>query len=118
MPLLRRSDLPDMDDVTDALPIIKKRDRVSPFFFGGALLAVGSLLLRASPNIGNVPDPKPYGSSARRSKRRRAAERVRDASASFAPTNLTDQLGKSLMLGGTALIVARLMDEYVGPGGD
>lgn len=118
MPLLRKSDLPDTDDLIDALPMVKRRDRVKPIVFGCSLLAVGSLLLRASPNVGNVPDPKPYGSSARRSKRRRAAERLRDASASFAPTNLTDQLGKSLIMGGTALLVARMMDEYVGPGGD
>lgn len=115
MSFLRDKDLPDVSDLKEALPIVRRRDRLKPFIFGGSLIAIGSMLLRVKPSVGQVPDPKPYGTSGRNRLRRRMAHRVRDGAASFAPTNVTDQIGKSLVLGGTSLLVARVLDEYLGP---
>jgi predicted phage tail protein len=35
----------------------------------------------------------------------------------FAPTNVTDSLGRSLILGGVALLLARVLDEVAGRDG-
>jgi hypothetical protein len=115
MPLLRKSDLPDAQDLKDALPIVRSRDRLKPFLIGAGLLTAGAMLLRVKPEFGQVPDPRPYGRTANGRLRKGFAHRVRDGAATFAPSNLTDQLGKSLLMGGTAMLVARVLDEYLGP---
>jgi len=35
----------------------------------------------------------------------------------FAPSNVTDSIGRSLMLGGVALLLARALDEIAGRDG-
>ena len=47
-------------------------------------------------------------------RRRRAARKSRDVVAPFAPGNVTDSIGRSLMVGGVALALTRLLDEMSG----
>ncbi|ANT62151.1 MULTISPECIES: hypothetical protein [Roseobacteraceae] len=102
--------------VNDALPA-SRRERLAPMLFAGGLLAIGAALLKAKPRIGHVPEPRQFGDLPRRSKARRAALTSRDHVAAFAPTNVTDSLGRSLMIGGAALLLTRLLDEAAGRDG-
>ena len=43
--------------------------------------------------------------------------RVLNSFLAFAPSNVTDSLGRSLLLGGAALLVARVLDEAAGRNG-
>lgn len=98
----------------DILPA-SPRDRVAPVAYAGGMLAIGALLVAAKPKIGHVPDPRQAGEVPTRGMFRRAARAGRDSVSVFAPTNVTDSIGRSLLLGGTALLVARLLDEVAGP---
>ncbi|MBE9638238.1 hypothetical protein IQ782_15400 [Salipiger pacificus] len=114
---MHKATLPALRDrLGDALPA-SRRDRLAPIVFAGGLLAIGALLIKAKPRIGHVPQPKQFGDLPRRSRARRAALTTRDHVAPFAPTNVTDSLGRSLMLGGAALLLTRLLDEAAGRDG-
>ncbi|WP_226623479.1 hypothetical protein [Alloyangia pacifica] len=104
------------DRIGDALPA-SRRERLAPMLFAGGLLAVGAVLLKTKPRIGHVPEPRQFGNLPRRSKARRAALATRDQVSTFAPTNVTDSLGRSLMIGGAALLLTRLLDEAAGRDG-
>lgn len=102
--------------IGDALPA-SRRERLAPVVFAGGLLAIGAMLIKAKPRIGHVPTPKQFGDLPRRSRARRAAQTTRDHIEPFAPTNVTDSIGRSLMLGGAALLLTRLLDEAAGRDG-
>ncbi|MEC7762627.1 MAG: hypothetical protein VX874_12035 [Pseudomonadota bacterium] len=86
-------------------------DRVAPVLYAGGMLALGIALIVAKPRIGNVPKPLARGDESSAGRLRRAAIRGRDGVEAFAPSNVTDSLGRSLILGGAALLVARVLDE-------
>ncbi|QQA42452.1 hypothetical protein [Pelagovum pacificum] len=90
------------------------RDRLMPVLVAGGLLAAGALLLRVDPGSAQVPSPARYGDAPRGSRFRRAAQASRDTIAPLAPSNLTDSIGRSLVIGGAALILTRFFDELVG----
>ncbi|WP_353474459.1 hypothetical protein PVT71_21150 [Salipiger sp. H15] len=100
----------------DALPATR-RERLAPIVFAGGLLAIGAVLLKAKPRIGHVPAAKQFGDLPRRSRARRMAQTTRDHIEPFAPVNVTDAIGRSLMLGGVALLLTRLLDEAAGRDG-
>ncbi|MCA0964219.1 hypothetical protein [Salipiger bermudensis] len=108
-----RTNLPSLSH--KALPA--SRDRLMPVAYAGGLLAVGAVLLIAKPRFGQVPPPNRMGDGPRRSRLRRIAQRGRDGIQTFAPTNVTDSLGRSLILGGIALLLARVLDEVAGRDG-
>lgn len=91
--------------------------RLLPLAYAGGLLAIGAALLIAKPRVGHVPQPNQMGTSPRRSRWRRAAQRGRDGVQAFAPVNVTDSVGRSLLLGGAALLLARVLDELSGRDG-
>ncbi|WP_238364120.1 hypothetical protein [Mesobacterium pallidum] len=95
-----------------------ERGSIAPVVYAGGMLAAGALLLLAKPRIGEVPDPRHRGDAPRRSRVRRAAQHGRDAAQTFAPTNLTDSIGRSLLIGGAALLIARTFDALTGSDGD
>lgn len=86
-------------------------DRIAPVLYAGGMLALGVALIAAKPRIGNVPKPRRIGDENAASRLRRAAIRGRDGVEAFAPSNITDSLGRSLILGGAALLIARVLDE-------
>lgn len=92
------------------------RDRLVPVLVAGGLVAAGVLLLRVDPGSAQVPDAAAFGEGRRRGRLRNAALAARDAVRPFAPSNLTDQVGRSLILGGVALLLTRLFDEIAGRG--
>ncbi|OWU72676.1 hypothetical protein ATO3_16450 [Marinibacterium profundimaris] len=100
----------------DPLPEARPH-RISPIAYAGGMLALGAALLIAKPKIGRVPEPKQGGDVPRRSRVRRAAQVGRDGAQTFAPSNVTDSIGRSLMIGGTALLLTRILDEMSGRDG-
>ncbi|MFZ5964031.1 hypothetical protein ACOXXX_13860 [Thalassococcus sp. BH17M4-6] len=88
-----------------------RQERLAPFVYAGGMVAVGLTLLLAKPRIGNVPRSALAGDGPVRSRRRRAAQKSRDVVAPFAPGNVTDSIGRSLLIGGVALGLTRLLDE-------
>ncbi len=88
-----------------------------PVLYAGGMLAIGAILLVAKPRIGKVPAPNFRGDLPRRSRWRRAAQLGRDNVGVFAPDNVTDSIGRSLLLGGAALLLSRVLDEAVGRDG-
>ncbi|WP_373355887.1 hypothetical protein [Pseudoroseicyclus sp. CXY001] len=101
--------LPDIDGGPS------REERLVPLAYAGGMLAIGAALLLARPGIGEVPEASPLGHAPRRGRLRRAAHWARDGLQSFAPTNVTDSLGRSLVIGGAALLLTRLLDEVAGP---
>ncbi len=85
-------------------------DRVSPLIYAGGLIGLGALLLWAKPRIGEVPKAA-LTERVSGSRRRRLARSGRDAVGALAPSNVTDSVGRSLVVGGLALMLARLLDE-------
>ncbi|EEX16583.1 hypothetical protein CSE45_4085 [Citreicella sp. SE45] len=100
-----------------AKPLPARRDRLLPVAYAGGMLAIGAALLVAKPKFGHVPQPNRMGDGPRLSRWRRAAQRGRDGVQTFAPANVTDSIGRSLMLGGVALLLARALDEIAGRDG-
>ena len=95
-----RHSLPEL--VQHYLPA-SRRERLTPFVYAGGMVAIGLTLLLAKPRIGNVPRSDLSGDRPAMGRRRRAARKSRDVVAPFAPGNVTDSIGRSLMVGGVAL---------------
>ena len=89
----------------------KPNARITPLLYAGGMLAVGAALLIAKPRFGEVPEPRQASDLPSASRWRRAARTSRDTVQPFAPSNVTDSLGRSLLLGGAALVLTRLLDE-------
>ena len=98
-------------DVIPASPA----DRLAPVGYAGGMLAIGALLVATKPRIGHVPDPRQAGTGPGAGVIRKAARAGRDGVSVFAPGNVTDSIGRSLMLGGAALLAARILDEISAP---
>lgn len=98
---LTKRDLPEMPAVPE---------RISPLLYAAGLIGIGAALLWAKPRIGQVPNPT-FAEGKTRSRRRRMARSGRDAVGALAPSNVTDSMGRSLIVGGVALMLARLLDE-------
>ena len=96
-----------------ALPASRKA-RLAPVGYALGLFAVGTALLIAKPKFGQVPSPIQNGDAPRIGRWRRAAQHGRDGVQAFAPSNVTDSVGRSLILGGVALLAARALDEMSG----
>ena len=99
--------LPDRPKSLDLQP----SERLTPLLYAGGLIGIGAALLWSKPSLGHVPTPALTKEGKNPSRSRRVARRGRDAVGSLAPTNVTDSLGRSLVLGGVALMLARLLDE-------
>ncbi|SNR46822.1 hypothetical protein [Puniceibacterium sediminis] len=102
----------------DSLPVLvdhylpaARRERLSPLLYAGGMLALGAALLIAKPRIGHVPRATLAEGPPTRSHSRRAVQGSRDIIAPFAPSNVTDSIGRSLMIGGVALALTRVLDE-------
>ncbi|MBP0481474.1 hypothetical protein [Sagittula salina] len=109
---LRNKNLHEIKEA--ALPVPSKRARLSPLVYGAGLIAVGVMLRKVKPEVGTAPNPLQFGAARGASKRLRSAAFARDRAANFAPSNITDKLGTSLVLGGIAMVTARVLDEAVG----
>ncbi|WP_226941748.1 hypothetical protein [Pseudooceanicola spongiae] len=110
---LRRPTLPK---TLPQLPPSSK-ERLAPVLYAGGMLAIGAVMLIAKPRLGHVPNPSRSGDLPRASRWRRAAQVSRDNVQAFAPANVTDSLGRSLLIGGAALLLTRLFDEVSGEDG-
>ena len=88
-------------------------DSLAPVAYSAVMLAAGAALLVAKPRLGHVPDPIRNGDLPRRGLRR-AAQVGRDNIRVLAPTNVTDAIGRSLLIGGVALLAARVLDVVAG----
>ncbi|CAN0589303.1 unnamed protein product [Ectocarpus sp. 12 AP-2014] len=88
-----------------------RAEKLAPYTYAGGMLALGAALLFAKPRIGKVPEARHAGDTPRRGSLRRAAQIGRDGAHAFAPSNVTDSIGRSLMIGGAALILTRLLDQ-------
>ncbi|TNF22160.1 MAG: hypothetical protein EP318_04720 [Rhodobacteraceae bacterium] len=88
--------------------------RLTPVLYAFGMVAIGAALLVTKPRIGQVPESRLSGDTPARSRLGRAAQRTRDATGTFAPTNVTDSIGRSLLIGGVALILTRVLDEALG----
>ncbi|KAA2315197.1 hypothetical protein DL237_09335 [Pseudooceanicola sediminis] len=110
---LRRPSLPK------SLPQLppSSQERLTPILYAGGMLAIGAVMLIAKPRLGHVPNPSRAGDLPRAARWRRAAQISRDNLHTFAPANVTDSIGRSLLLGGTALLLTRLLDEVTGHDG-
>ncbi|EPX79523.1 hypothetical protein [Salipiger mucosus] len=106
-----------IQEMRDRLLPAQRRERLMPIFFAAGLLTVGTVLLKTKPRIGHVPRPKQFGDLPRRSRLRRAAQASRDTVEPFAPSNVTDQIGRSMLIGGAALLITRMLDEAAGRDG-
>ncbi|WP_417720448.1 hypothetical protein [Salipiger sp.] len=107
----RTANLPSLSRPDSVPETITRRDRLMPVLFAGGLLAAGAVLLKIKPHFGEVPRASRFGDMAGQGRFRRAASATRDQVEAFAPTNVTDQIGRSLMLGGAALLLTRVLDE-------
>ena len=85
--------------------------RTSPILSGLALLVAGFLVRRLKPGFLDLPERS--GSSSRDRGLTRAARRSRDGVARILPSNLTDSIGRSLIVMGAGLLVIRALDELV-----
>ncbi len=94
-----------------------RKERLAPFAYAGGMLAAGAALLLAKPRLGHVPEPRRMGDLPRKRRWRRAAQTGRDNVQAFAPSNVTDSIGRSLIIGGAALMLTRLLDEASGRDG-
>ncbi|MGR3370565.1 MAG: hypothetical protein ACU0CC_01310 [Sagittula sp.] len=113
--ILRHGDLPGRAALKRITrPAAKNTDRWTPLLFGGALIGLGAVLLKVKPRIGHVPNPTPFRDGKTAKRRHINARKARDTVKAFAPTNVTDQIGRSLVLGGAALLLTRLLDEASG----
>ncbi len=90
--------------------------RLMPLVYAGGMLAIGAALLATKPRVGHVPNARLSGDAPSGSRFRRAAQTTRDAADTFAPTNVTDSIGRSLLIGGAALVLTRLLDEATDSG--
>ncbi|NDV02492.1 hypothetical protein [Pseudoroseicyclus tamaricis] len=96
------------------LPAPAERDRWLPAAYAGGMLAFGAALLVAKPSVGHVPDARPFGAHPRKGRLRRAAGWARDSTHALAPSNVTDSIGRALVIGGLALLITRFLDELAG----
>ncbi len=94
---------------TRATPAVQ--DRMIPVAVGLGLLAVGTLMWRYPPSALALPDPEPIEDVDEDSRWRRAVQKSRDGVAHIAPSNLGVSLGRSMVIGGAALLITRLLDE-------
>ncbi|MFW2544551.1 hypothetical protein ACN2XU_18095 [Primorskyibacter sp. 2E107] len=113
-----KDDLPSVSDIRRKVLPTSNRDRIVPIVVGGGLVALGALLLKARPLVGEMPPARQFGDAPEGARWRRAAALARDRVEPFAPASITDQIGKSLMMGGAALLMTRLLDEAAGQGDD
>lgn len=95
----------------------ERRKRFGPLALAGGLVAGGAMLLKMRPGALELPEPALLGDDNHEaSGARRLARRSRDGVAHFVPSNLSDSLGRSLVIAGLALAVTRLLDEAAGGG--
>ena len=98
----------------DALLPASNRDRLVPVVYAGGMLALGAAMLAAEPWVGDVPEAKLSGDDKPRGVFGRAARLGRDGAQALAPSNVTDTIGRSLLIGGVALLLTRIFDELLG----
>lgn len=84
--------------------------RLLPMLTGLGVMAVGAVMSRRTLSALDMPSPVARG-AAPDSRTGAAVARLRDGASSAAPGNLGAQIGRSLMIGGAAMIVARVLDE-------
>ncbi|MDF0602291.1 hypothetical protein P1J78_16240 [Psychromarinibacter sp. C21-152] len=94
----------------------RTRDRLWPVAAGMGLLIAGAWLMRWKPSALDMPDPAPLEEAEAPGAFGRAAQHTRDGAAHLAPDNLGVSLGRSMLIAGTALTLARLLDEAAGSG--
>lgn len=88
-------------------------DRLAPFAFGAGIIAAGAVLSRIRPTALDLPDATPRKSRGSGPISRLIAW-TRDGADHVAPENMSAQLGRSLILAGTAMLAARVLDELAG----
>ncbi|MGZ9811060.1 hypothetical protein ACXN5S_11400 [Pseudoroseicyclus sp. H15] len=101
-------------DVDELWP--SNRDRLVPVVYAGGMVALGAAMLAAEPWVGEVPEAKLSGDDKPKGLLRKSARMGRDGAQALAPTNVTDSIGRSLLIGGIALLLTRILDEIVGRG--
>jgi hypothetical protein len=86
--------------------------RFAPIAFGVGIVAAGALISRFRPAVLDMPSATPRGAEPE-GRGGQAVARVRDGAAHLAPDNMSAKLGKSLIMAGSAMLAARLLDELV-----
>jgi hypothetical protein len=90
-------------------------ERILPAAAALGLVAAGVRLWRWRPSLLDLPEPAPLQGGRPRGLFRRAARRSREGVSLVAPGNLGVSLGRSLVIAGTALLAARVLDELSDP---
>lgn len=103
----------DIFDLPAKMPP-SRRERLAPVVYAGGMLAIGAALLIAKPRLGQVPQSRLSADLPTRPRWRRALRKGRDGADTFAPSNVTDSIGRSLLIGGAALLITRVLDEVSG----
>lgn len=104
---------PSLSDLKALANPSPTRDHITPLLVGGSLMALGALMVKATPHLAEIPPARQFGSP-KKGTLRKAAALARDRIEPLAPTNITDQIGRSLLVGGAALLLTRLLDEAAG----
>ena len=106
--------------VKDKLPALRLPEgrpqtpaRIAPFAFGAGIIAVGALLSRFRPAALDLPDPTPQRAEPAGAVGKAIAW-TRDGADRVAPENMASQLGRSLMIAGGTMLLARVLDEVAG----
>ncbi|MDQ2095796.1 hypothetical protein [Rhodalgimonas zhirmunskyi] len=86
------------------------RDRWMPLAVAGGLALAGVALYRAKPEVLALPEPEVLDED-EQNHLSRAARRTRDGVARFAPSNIAESLGRSMVIAGVALALTRVLDE-------
>ncbi|WP_407494745.1 hypothetical protein [Pseudooceanicola sp. MF1-13] len=83
-----------------------------PFAAGAAVVAAGFALTRIRPSALDLPNPTGRGDGAS-GRVARAVGVARDGADKVAPDNVASQIGRSLVMAGSAMLVARVLDEVM-----
>jgi len=93
---------------------LKARDgqRWKPFAAGLAVVTAGFALTRIRPSSLDLPNPTGRGDGAS-GRVAKAVGLARDGADRVAPDNVASQVGRSLVMAGSAMLVARVLDELM-----
>lgn len=104
------------DRITKYQPKDLTRDMVpqwwKPFAAGAAVVAAGFAFTRFRPSALDLPNPTGRGDGAT-GRVAKAVGLARDGADHVAPDNVSAQIGRSLVMAGSAMLVARLLDEVM-----
>ena len=89
-------------------------DRIIPAALAAGLVAFGTALWTARPEVLDLPEAKAIDDDANDTVVMAAATEARDVLAKLAPSNAGRSLGRSLIIAGALMLSVRFLDEIIG----